>query len=421
MMTGLSHTAIGLAFIGVIVLLTVLVRGGLARLRLPAVVGFILAGVAIGTALGTGHDQAGALPDTVADALHILAQIGLVALLFRVGLESDIAALRHTFGRAVWVFLANFTIAGVLGLAAVLWFTPYGPIPALFTGAALSATSVGVSTAVWRDAGALRSKTGALLVNVAELDDVAAMVVIGLLFALAPTLKAEGADGLSWAVAGEAALMLLKLAALIAACLLFAFRLRRRLSILFKRLYRPLGDTLFAFGSALIIAALADILGFSAAIGAMFAGLAFSTDPKGDRINRTFDVIYMLFMPFFFLQVGMNVDMATVAAAPALAAMMALVAVAGKLLGGGLPLWLIGDRRRGLLIGWSMVPRAEIALIVMSFGLSLGPWAMPQPLYGAMVIVSLVTCTLGPLVVGRLLDQNVDGVEEGSNALARAS
>jgi len=403
--TPADHAA-GLILIGTVVLLSTLARHYLARLRLPAVVAYIAAGLALGLANGSAGAEGGAfLTPELRHGIDVIAEVGLVVLLFRVGLESDVGALIRVLERAFAVFLCNFVVAGAAGVAAILVFTDYGLLAALFTGAALSATSVGISTAVWRDAGVLDSDAGALLVDVAELDDISAVIVIALLFALVPVIdSAEGGD-VAAALAQEVVLLLLELAGLIAACYAFAHYAERRITRWFAARDKQAGPVLFAFSAALLIAALADRLGFSTAIGAMFAGLAFSADPAERRIDRALEEIYQVFTPFFFISVGLAVDLGAVAGSLDLALGLLAVAVAGKLAGAGVPVWLTETPARGWVMGWSMVPRAEIALIVMNYGLALGPWAVPQALYGAMVLVTLVTCLIAPVAVGRLLDR----------------
>ena len=306
-------------------------------------------------------------------------------------------------GKAVVIFAFNFVVSGVLGFAAVLIFTDFGVIAALFVGTALSATSVGVSTAVWRDAGVLDTDSGALLVDVAELDDVSAVIIVALLFALAPLLDGAADAPIAPALVSEFAFLLLKLGLFIAACYMFTRYLEDPLVGLFRVLDPRLGPMLFAFGVAMLIAAVADLIGLSLAIGAMFAGLAFSSPPTDRLIDRAFEQIYVLFSPFFFVSIGMAVDGTALSGAFALAALLLGVAVVGKLFGAGLPVAWLGPRGQGWLFGMSMVPRAEIALIVMSYGLALGSWAVPPELYGAMVLVSLATCIIAPVSIMFLL------------------
>ena len=391
--------AILLIAIGAIVITSVALRWGASRIHLPAMIGYLLIGVGLGV-----YDENGeVLSETMRHGLTMLADIGLVVILFRVGLESDLESLFRVLRKALAIFAANFLVAGALGFAAIMLFTDFGVIAALFAGAALSATSVGVSTAIWRDAGALDTESGALLIDVAELDDISAIIVIGLLFALAPSLNGGAGAPVESVILGEFSFLVGKLGIFLVGCYLFTRYLEEPLVKLFRILDPRLGPMLFAFGVALLVAAMAELAGFSFAIGAMFAGLAFSTPPTDRLIDRTFEQIHVLFAPFFFISIGLATDGTELSGAVGLGALLLGVAIIGKLLGAGVPVALLGPRNQAWLFGMSMVPRAEIALIVMSYGLALGPWAVPPQLYNAMVLVSFATCVIAPIAVTHML------------------
>lgn len=158
-----------------------------------------------------------------------------------------------------------------------------------------------------------------------------------------------------------------------------------------------------------MIAALAEALGFSLAVGALFAGLAFSRDPRRLRLDRAFETLFRFFVPFFFVGIGLAVPVGGMGAALGIGGLLLGVAVIGKVAGTALPLVAVTGGSGALLIGVSMVPRAEIALIVMERGRALGDWAVPPELYGAMVLVSLGACLLAPPVVRYLLGARETG------------
>ncbi|HKK30656.1 MAG TPA: cation:proton antiporter, partial [Alphaproteobacteria bacterium] len=116
--------------------------------------------------------------------------------------------------------------------------------------------------------------------------------------------------------------------------------------------------------------------------------------------------------PYFFVAIGLAIDITTVGTALWMTLALLAVVVLGKLIGAGIPAALLTSRRDGLLISVSMVPRAEIYLIVLLHGVNLGAWAIPKELYTAGVIVSLLTCIGSPVVVQRLLASKADVAEE---------
>ena len=393
-----SHAFVLLIF-GVVVIMSLLVRTQFPRLQIPAMVGYIL----IGTALSVAGSAFGILTPLLKENLEFLAQLGVVVLLFRVGLESDLDLLVQQLGKAALVWLPNMAVAGLFAFAVVYLWPGYGLIPALFMAVAASATSISASAAIWEEAGALKTPEGALLLDAAELDDIAAVILMSLLFALLPLLVGA-ADGSPWSTAAAVVgLQLLKLAALCGFCYIFSRRFERPLTAWFAKVDNHLGSLLFATGVALLVAALADLLGFSLAIGALFAGLAFSRDPAEREIDRSFSELFVLFSPFFFVAIGLTIDVTLLLDALDLGLVLLVAAALGKFIGAALPAALIISPREGALIGVSMIPRAEIFLIVMLHGVMLGDWAVPEQLYIAAVFVSVATCILAPVLVRRLL------------------
>jgi len=336
------------------------------------------------------------------DALSFLADIGVIALLFQVGLQSHPRALLNKLPQALKIWLGDVLGSAALGFAAAYFLLELSLIPSLIAAAALTATSVGVSVQVWRDHHALESDQGRLLVDLAELDDISAVALMALLFALVTTLH-QG-DGrilttLTLTGLGFAG----KLALFILVCYLFARYLEPPITRLSSRLEPAPQRMLTVAGMGFIIAAFANWLGFSLAIGALFAGLAFSGDPRAIKTENSFKDIYAFATPFFFLYIGLGIDFSHVAAGAALGSVMLIAAIAGKFIGAGLPTVFANGLTGGVLIGVSMIPRAEIAMIVAHQARQMGSWAMPEELYAAIVFVSMITCIGTPLLLYRLL------------------
>jgi Kef-type K+ transport system membrane component KefB len=332
-----------------------------------------------------------------------LAEIGVIALLFRVGLESNFRGLVRQMRQASIIWMGNVFLSGSLAVAVAKYVMGLSLVQSLFIGVALTATSVGVSVSVWRDSGALSSPTGELLVDVAEMDDISGIMLMVLLLSLAPAL--EGGFGLSLIKSGAVTLgiLLLKLTGFGIMCLAFSVYVEPRITDYFRALRRPVEPTLLITGFAIIIAALAGLLGFSFALGAFFAGLAFSRDPKAVRLDGSFEVIYDLFTPFFFIGIGLRVAPHSLLPALGPGALLLAVAVLGKILGTGIPSLLVTGWIETILLSVSMIPRAEIAMIIMQRGHELGEWAVPDRIFGAMVMVSLASCLLSPLFLKNML------------------
>lgn len=386
--------------LGGFVLLHVPLKSVLRKAALPALVAL----VGFGIALSAADQQLDLLTRDLRDRIGVLAQLGLVALLFRVGLESDLGRLAAQLRRAVRIWVPNMVIPAVMAFALIWVWPGLGPVPALLCGIAASATSIGVSVAPWEEAHALESDDGALMLDVAELDDLSAVILLGIVFADAPGLHAG--NGMIGEAMRAGAVQIAKIAMFSAGCYGFSRLVEPRLSALFAKVDPQLGPFVFAAGTVFLIAAVADVLGFSMAVGAVFAGLAFSRDPAEHQIDEAFANVLALFGPFFFLSIGLSVGFDGLGPAIPLAVALFVVLVAGKALGAGLATWVVAGQRTGWLIGASMVPRAEIFLIVMAHGLSLGAWAVPPTLYTACVLAAVATCIAAPLVVIRLLGHN---------------
>ncbi|MFO8015360.1 MAG: cation:proton antiporter [Phycisphaerae bacterium] len=374
-------------------------EAGMERLGVPPLVAFL----GVGVALRAADARWGVLAADSNEVLEVLGRLGVICLLFRAGLESDLPGLVNQLRRASVLWVGNLVVSAVVGFAAAYWWLDLGPTASIFVASALTATSVGVTVAVWQDAGRLKSPTGELLVDVAELDDISGVVILAVLMAVAPALRG-GVSAETLPAAAEAlGWVLVKLVAFGTVCLLFSRYAERRLTGFFKRFERAPDPMLTVAGVAFILAAVAGLLGFSVAIGAFFAGLAFSRDPEAVRMEASFDAVYDLLVPFFFIGIGLAMDPAAMGGAPAAALVLLGAAVVGKILANTGPGLLLADPRAALLLGISMVPRAEIAMIIMDRGRALGGWAVSAETFAGMVIVSAATCLGTPLLLRPLI------------------
>lgn len=387
--------------VGVVIVLALLLRAAFKRLSLPPLTGFLL----LGFGMRWLDYRLGIFSSESLEIFHLLAEIGIIALLFRIGLESKIAGLFHQLRRASFIWIGDVLVSGVLGYAFCHFILGLGLVPSLFVGTAMTATSVGVSVGVWHDAGAIKSSIGELLIDVAELDDISGILLMALLFALAPVLKSGAAmsTSLGLMVLRTSGILLLKLLGFGAFCAFFSLYIERHLTLWFERVSHPPVSMLVVAGVGFIMAALAGLVGFSSAIGAFFAGLVFSRDPESVKLDASFEPVYELLSPFFFIGIGLNIDPAVIGAGLSLGALLLVVAVLGKIAGDGLGTLLTVGWTGAILVGVSMIPRAEIAMVIMNKGLRLGPWAVPSQVYAAMAVASFSTCVLSAFAVRALL------------------
>ncbi len=389
--------AILIGLVGGCVILCVLMTSLLARTRIPPLVGFI----AIGFALRLIDTQIPFLSEPILHALRFMADLGIVALLFAIGLESHPSALAARLPKAVAIWFGEFVIAAVVGFAGAYWLLDVGLMAALVVAAALSATSVGVAVAAWKSEGSLDSSNGDLLVDVAELDDVSAIALMAVLFAVGPLLIGGDGGDLTLRTAQTLAAFALKLGIFLAICFLFAQYGERHVTAFGNGLRERPQRMLIVAGVGFLIAALAGMIGFSLAIGALAAGLVFSRDPEAVKTETSFNDISSFVTPFFFIGLGLQIDPGSLEHAWLPGLLLTGVAIAGKLIGTYAPARILLGASGATLLAVSMVPRAEITMVIMDQGRSLiggADW-----LYSAMVMVTAITTLAAPIALAPLL------------------
>ncbi len=387
--------ASALLIVGALLVVDLFLQAAARRIGVPS----MTVHLALGLLLAVQEPHLGWLGDSGRQMIEALGSIGVVFLLFRVGLESNVRKLAQNLRRASVVWIVDVTVSGGFGYLGARYLLDLALVPSLFVAVAMSVTSVGVGVAVWREEGQLETGRGQLFLDVAELDDISGLLFMAVLFAVAPLL-AEGQSGAVGAAVVETMIMvLLRLALFGFLCVLFARYVEGRLTRLVGKL-EPLPDRLITVASVgLIVAAASSALGFSLPIGAFFAGLAFSRDPAAVKLDAYFDPLYSFFTPFFFITISLHVDPASFGKALPLGLLLLVVAVSGKLLGAGGGALFVTRPASAALLGFSMIPRAEVAMVIMQHGLLLGAWAVPQEVFAGMVVVSLLTCLPAPLLI----------------------
>lgn len=359
------------------------------RLRQPSVVGEILAGVLIGPAafaLVPHGDQ------PVAGVLEAMSELGVIFLLFMVGLETDMRELRRVGGMASSVAIVGIVVPLGLGFGLMLLLGD-STISAAFVGTAMVATSVGVTARVLRDRRKLSTREARIILGAAVVDDVLALLLLAVVSGVA-------AGTLSWT--GIAILVLEALGFLVVFGTIGRRAARRFLPQVGKlKITEPaLG---IAIAAALILAALASKIGLGAIIGAFLAGVIMG-DPNEPDLEAKFLPLSTFFVPFFFVYVGtlVDIDVFTSLGGIALALGITALAIVGKLVG-GLPVTRLG-RRSAAIVGVGMVPRGEVGIIVASLGLSLG--VIQHELYSIVVLMSILTTLVAPPALQALFSKS---------------
>jgi Kef-type K+ transport system membrane component KefB len=353
------------------------------RIGQPALVGEILAGVVVGPAL-LGWYQVN--PET-----HLFAEIGVVLLLFQVGVETRLGDLVRVGSTAAVVGLLGVAIpfAAGYGLGVVLGFDLAASV---FLGAAVTATSVGITSKALGALGALRSTPGRVILGAAIIDDVLAMLILAVAVGVA-------AGDVS---AGRISFLLVLAVAFIGIVLVGGTGiLRRRRSLLMAPRF---AETPFLPGMILMLglAALAAAIGLAAIIGAFLAGMVVGESSEREALEGEVAPVAAFFTPFFFGSIGAQIDLAGLAGWSPLGLLLAVsaLAVVAKFVAafaGALPL----GRARAALIGWGMVPRGEVGIVVAGLGLAAG--AIDGTLYSVVVGMAVLTTLVVPPLLPALV------------------
>ena len=386
--------------LGVVLMVGPLLKGFCQRFGVPVAVGYILLGVVIGWFIRLWDTD---IPLMFNGVFAVLAQLGIVALLFRVGLRSHTKQLLEKLPNASVIWIGNVLGSLAAGYLVARYGLGWSVETSLVVGTAFSATSIAVSLAVWDELGLAGSDAGETLLDVAELDDLSAAVFLAVLLGTLPVLL-NGGQGLWTQVGASFVGILFKLALFVGGCYLFAHFLEARFTQFNRQLSAaPTSLAIAILGVGLTIAAIAGFLGFSIAIGALFAGLAFSRDPEAVHSDAGFSYFYDLLTPFFFIHIGMQTDLSVLFSAIDVGLVLFVVAVLSKIIFTVLPALLSMNRGDALRLGVSMIPRAEIALVVIYECRAIDERLVSPEVFAGMVLVTLATCIASPVMLRRLL------------------
>ena len=367
-----------------VILVAAKVVGELAeRVHQPAVVGELLAGVLLGPSLLGFLDPA-------ASWLHLFGEIGVVILLFQIGLETDLTRLLGVGGVALTVAVVGVAVPFALGYG-VCRMMGLPDLESVVAGAALTATSVGITARVLSDLGRLQDVESQVVLGAAVIDDVIGLVI------LAVVSRVVGGGTIT---AGNVALTTGAAFGFVVAAIAIGRLVVPPLFALLARIGRP--ESLAPMGLAVgfLVAVLAHAAGSALIVGAFAAGVVFQPTPHAHAIERGVTRLGHFFVPIFFVSVGAAVDVRTLADGRVLAigGLLIVVAVLGKLVAGFAPIWFRG---RKLVVGVGMIPRGEVGLIFAQTGLTAG--VLDGGLYASVTAMVLVTTFLAPPALKALL------------------
>ncbi len=414
-----THLVLGLA----VILVAAKVVGELTErfLKQPSVLGELVAGMVIGPhALGSvdlplvgrlfSHSGAGAesfIP--VSPELWSVAQIAAVVLLFAAGLETDLRQFLRYAPQATVIAIGGVLLPFFLGAYGAVLFggasSMLEPMP-LFMGAAMTATSVGITARILADIRKINTPEGVTVLAGAVVDDVLGILVLTVVVGIA------AAGGISL---GAVAVVGAKAIGFWLGLTVLGILTSRYISR-FLLSFKAAGATLaLALGLAFLAAALAEKFGLAMIIGAYSIGLALSTTDLKSRLAEPLEAVAHALVPIFFVVMGMLVDVQAMGAALVFGLVITAFAIVGKVAGCAIPALAVGFNKVGAWrIGVGMLPRGEVALIVAGVGLSRG--IIGPDVFGVAIMMTVVTTFLAPIFLVPAFRSGGSGLRKGPTA-----
>lgn len=383
----------------------------------PGVLGELVAGMVIGpfalggvplpvigaifppiSGTGTGVSY---IPVTV--PLYAVAQIGAVVLLFYAGLGTDFQQFFRFGGPAAIIATGGVVVPFFLGnLATVAFGLASGPMDpkALFVGTIMTATSVGISARVLSDIGKLDTPEGVTILAGAVIDDVLGILVLTIVGGLVAGGGVSAADVAL--IGGKALGFWLGLTAVG----ILLSRYISRLFLSFKSDGAILGLSL---ALAFFCSVIAQQAGLAMIVGAYSIGLALSQTEIAERLSEPLGSVYHALVPVFFVVMGMLVNFQAMAPVLLFGGTITILAMAGKILGCGLPALAVGFNRAGAIrVGIGMLPRGEVALIVAGVGLTTG--LIQSNIFGVAIMMTIVTTLVAPVALVPVFRRDIPGL-----------
>lgn len=370
-----------------LLLATQLVAHLCRRVEIPEVIGQILVGIIAGPALLNWVH--------LNEMMNEFQEIGVIILMFIAGLESDLSLLKKYLKPAVIVAIIGVVVP-IAVMSPASYFFGFTKLESMFIGVIFSATSVSISVAVLREFKRLDSREGATILGAAVADDIIGVILLSIMISVVN--QAEGKTGGQplWAV-------LLLQVLFFGGTYLVVKWLAPYLMHLSERLLTVASPSVMAMIICLGMAAIADYVGLSGAVGSFFAGIAVANTHRKETINRSFIPIgYAMFIPLFFVSVGLNMQIDRLSESWVFVVVMTILACLTKLVGCGAGAYISKfDLRSSYVVGSGMIARGEMALITAQIGYQAH---LLSPMYYSDVITVIIVATvLAPFILKHAL------------------
>ncbi len=390
-----------LPFLQVILVLALIITlakaGGYLSYKLgqPAVVGEVLAGLILGPSVLNFLNWSFFTDAHLGETITHFAELGVLLLLFIAGLDLHLSDLVKSGKTAAMAGALGFFLTLGMGFMLARLFSFDTP-EALFIGLILAPTSIGISAQTLMELKVLRTKVGTTLLGAAVVDDTMGVLGVSLYLAFFLGGATSGASSIL--------LILLKMILFMVVASAIGLWLLPKLAQYIDKLPISQGLVAFAFTTALFYAWSAEALGQMAAIiGAFMAGLFLARSPLKDKIERGLaSIAYGVFVPIFFINVGLSANVRQISVSGLwLLAGMLLVVILSKLIGAGLSgRWGGMTNRESLQLGFGMVPRGEVVLIIAAVGITEG--LINSSAFSTIVVLVIITTIITPPILRNL-------------------
>lgn len=371
--------------LGIALLLAKIFGYGMERIKQPAVIGEIIAGIIMGPfVLGSIFNGINFVSPSINEETEAIARIGIILLLLLSGVETGMGEIRRASKGGIITSLFDVSIAFLFGYV-VGSILGYDILHCVAIGNIFTATSVGITVKTLMDMDALRTNVGELILTVAVLDDILGIIVLSV------TLGK-----------GSPEILLVKVTIffLIFALLLFLSHRLHRVQYL---LHLPRFILTLSLSFCFIFSALALSLGLAAITGAFFAGLFLSVLPQRRVINDFIRRIgEIFFIPLFFVWIGASFDFSALEGVGTLILYFLPFALAGKIIGCSIGAKINKFKtREAIAVGIGMMPRMEVALIVVTTEISMGIWSktLAHQILAATILLVIVSSIVTPLLL----------------------
>ncbi|MDB9347970.1 cation:proton antiporter [Nodularia spumigena] len=401
----------------IVIYLASKIGGELSKMiDLPPVLGELLGGVVVGASalkLVVFPDSGAAASDSIimtilqfinnispeavtsifqsqSEIVSVLAELGVIILLFEIGLESDLKELQKVGFQAVVVACVGVAVPFAAGTTGLMFLFNVPVIPAIFAGAALTATSIGITSKVLSEIGQLKSREGQIIVGAAVIDDILGIIVLAVVASLAKTGEVD--------ILNVIYLIVSATVFLIGAILLGKYFNQTFVAIANKLQTRGnliIPALIFAF----FMAFLGNAIHLEAILGAFAAGLVLDETDKRKELDEQVKPIADILVPVFFVTVGAKVDLGVLnpfipenREGLIIATFLLVIAIIGKIVTG----WSVFGQAKinRLAVGAGMIPRGEVGLVFAGIGAASG--TLDKPLQAAIIIMVILTTFLAP-------------------------